>query len=244
MSLLKTQAIQTALTGDWKTAVSLNQELLKEDPQDTEALNRLAFAFHAMGNAKESREIYQQVLEIDKLNQIALRGLKRLADPSYTGANAPSSPGLTSNLFIEETGKTKVIELIHAADPKIIGGLRIGETVQLSIKRSKIFVTDEQKRYIGTVADNIGKRLVKLMDGGNCYDAYIKSLENHKVSVFVREIKRSPRFQNQPSFVSEHSKFVLHKNNQTVANKKKQTKQEEDEDDYSDTSGDGIEESL
>lgn len=243
MSLLKTQAIQTALTGDWKTAVSLNQELLQEDPQDTEALNRLAFAFNAMGKLKEAKETYQQVLEIDKLNQIALRGLKRLAESSYTGS-AVSAPGLTSNLFIEETGKTKVIELIHAADPKIIAGLRIGETVQLSVKRSKIFVIDEQKRYIGTVADNIGKRLVKLIDGGNSYDAYIKSLENHKIAVFVRETKRSLKFKNQPSFVSEHSKFVLHKNNQTVTNKKKQVKQEEDEDDYSESSGEGMEESL
>ena len=34
MTPLKAQAIQTALTGDWETAINLNQNILQEEPED------------------------------------------------------------------------------------------------------------------------------------------------------------------------------------------------------------------
>ncbi len=82
MTVLKSQAIQTALTGNWDQAISLNQELLKNNPTDIDALNRLAFAYSITGKTKEARNLYHKVLEIDTLNSIALRGLKRLAGTS------------------------------------------------------------------------------------------------------------------------------------------------------------------
>lgn len=230
MPTLRDQAINTALMGDWKAAITFNEELLKEDPYDTEALNRLAFAFNILGKAKEAKNTYQRVLEIDSLNQIALRGLKRLTTtPNFNGhANGHTT---MSNVFIEETGKTKVVELVHVCEAKTLSTLRIGETLSLSIKRLKIFVLDSQKRYIGTVPDNIAKRLIKLMNGGNEYDAFVKSVDNvHKIVIFIRETKRSNKLKNQPSFITEKSKFVLQKN--TAEKKGKSAKDEDEDEDY------------
>ena len=77
---LKTQAVQTALQGDWQAAVILNQMLLEEDPHDIDSLNRLAFAKTSLGEIKEAKSIYQQVLTIDANNPIALKNLARLSD--------------------------------------------------------------------------------------------------------------------------------------------------------------------
>jgi hypothetical protein len=46
---LKIQAVQTALQGDWKAAIVLNEMLLEENPDDIDALNRLAFAKASVG---------------------------------------------------------------------------------------------------------------------------------------------------------------------------------------------------
>ncbi|MBI3366867.1 hypothetical protein HY041_04550, partial [Candidatus Roizmanbacteria bacterium] len=44
MTPSKNQAIQTALLGDWQNATVINKALLNSNPNDIEALNRLAFA--------------------------------------------------------------------------------------------------------------------------------------------------------------------------------------------------------
>lgn len=199
MNLLKNQAIQIALTGDWEKAILLNEEILRENPKDTETLNRLAFALTALGKIKEAKEVYERVVSIDPLNPIAQRGLKRLNTPGNHSAGIPSH--LVSNMFLEESGKTKIVSLLNTAPTKIIRNLQVGQTVMLSKKRMKIFVQDGNKEYIGVLPDDLGQRLIKFIDGGNQYEAYVKSANDNGVTVFIKEIKRAARFKNQPSFL-------------------------------------------
>lgn len=202
MTQLKNQAIQTALLGNWELAITINQSMLEENPNDIDTLNRLAFAFASLGNAKEAKALYQKVLSLDAQNPIALRNLKRVNEGSSTMKSTMTSTSLVSNLFIEEPGKTKVIELVNVADKKVISPLRSGETLLLAVKRMKIFLNDQDKQYIGMLPDDVGRRLIRFIDGGNAYDSYVKSVDNNKVTVFIREIKRTSKFKNQPSFLS------------------------------------------
>lgn len=198
---LKDKAIQTALNGNWEEAISANKELLEENEEDIDALNRLALAYSIVGKIRSAKITYQKVLDIDSLNPIALRNLKNL---KTTKKNIKTSPVQISlnNQFIEETGRTKVVELINIAPSSVIQTLRTGETVSLSIKRLKIFVLKNEKQYIGVLPDDIGKRLIKFIKAGNKYEAYIKSTNLHKVIIFIKELKRATRFKNQPSFLS------------------------------------------
>lgn len=207
---LKTQAVQTALQGDWQAAVILNQMLLEEDPSDIDALNRLAFAKASLGEVKEAKTIYQNVLALDANNPIALKNLQRLIDTSSLFEANSYQTTVVSNVFIEEPGKTKVIELINTADKKVLLKLRNGEQLILSIKRMKLFVYDSQKQYIGMLPHDLGNRLIKFMDGGNQYEAYIKTIHFTNVVVLLKETKRALKFKNQPSFISlDKSKFTL-----------------------------------
>lgn len=199
---LKAQAIQTALIGDWNTAVTLNQTLLEEDPNDIDTLNRLAFALSSVGNIKEAKTIYQKVLTLDTQNPIALRNLKRLTGSSGKNTGTVQTSHLMNNIFIEEPGKTKVVELINVAEQKVISQLRSGESINLSVKRMKIFALDNQKQYMGMLPDDLSKRLIKFINGGNKYDAYVKTVNNHRMIIFIKEVKRSTRFKNQPSFIT------------------------------------------
>jgi len=197
MTPLKSQAIQTALVGDWNNAITLNQQILVEDPNDIDTLNRLAFAFLSLGQPKDAKDLYEKVLSLDMKNPIAIRNLKRLNDGKTMKINIP-----LNNLFIEEPGKTKVIELLNVADKKVISHLRSGEMISLIIKRNKIFAIDMENTYIGMLPDDICQRLIKFMKGGNLYEAYIRTVDNHRACIFVRETKRIKRFRDQPSFVS------------------------------------------
>lgn len=207
MSTLINQAIQTALTGDWQKAIDLNNEVLKETPHDINTLNRLGFAKLSIGDFDGAKKIYEKVLSLDMKNPIAQRNLKRL-----NSGNSIKTSLQLNNLFIEETGKTKVIELVNVADKKVLSGLRSGEKISVKIKRSKIFALDQDDNFLGMLPDDICKRIIEFMNGGNEYDAYIWSVVDNKISIFVREIKRVKKYSNQPSFLSnENHKFKIKK---------------------------------
>lgn len=207
MSAIITQAIQTALTGDWTNAIKLNEEILRQTPDDINTLNRLGFAMLSLGDIKGAKSIYEKVLSLDMKNPVAIRNLKRLTAGNNLKTNIP-----LNNLFIEETGKTKIIELINIADKKIITHLRSGEKISVKIKRSKIFALDSADQYLGMLPDDIGKRLTEFMNGGNEYDAYVWSIDDNKISIFIREVKRVKRYSNQPSFISnDKSKLTAEK---------------------------------
>ncbi|MDP2649713.1 MAG: hypothetical protein Q8P10_02615 [bacterium] len=207
---LKTQAIQTALEGDWENAINLNLKLLKENPNDSETLNRLAFAYIIIGKIINAKKTYLKVLKLDNQNPIALRNLKRLSlEKKLKKSSRPPSFILNINsMFIEESGKTKVIELINLAEPKRISHLMAGELLIMSIKRLKIFVLDEKNQYIGMLPDDIGKRLIKFLKGGNSYQTFVKSIEDYKVSIFIKEVNRSSKFKNEASFMSMDKKTL------------------------------------
>lgn len=220
---LKNLAIKKALENNWQEASLLNKKILRENPKDIDALNRLAFSLMRLGKYKKARTFYKKVIAIDKTNPIALRNLKRVdallknkgksEEISFSKSkyNIVKNSGRENDeektyfsideLFIEEAGKTKTIELKNITDKKTISCLESGDCVLLVIKRSKIFIKYGDK-YIGMLPDHICVRLIPFIKGGNRYQAFIKSADEKNVSIFVKEVKRATKFRNQPSFSS------------------------------------------
>jgi len=238
MISLKDQAIQNALSGDWENAIKINKSLVKENPADIDALNRLAFAFSILGRVKDAKNTYQKVIMIDSLNPLALRNLKRIRDSKNiktTNKSAPATSFHVTNMFIEEQGKTKIVELVNIAQPSVINTLRTGQSLTLSVKRLKIFILSGGKQYIGVLPDNIGKRLIKFLKAGNLYEAYVKSAYGHHIIIFIKEIKRIARFKDQPSFISVSEKGL-------EISKKQTGSKDKDDKDYEDDSSEEDEE--
>lgn len=236
MTALKNQAIQTALTGDFKNAISLNKTLLQENPNDIDALNRLALAYMLTGKLLDAKKTYQKVLDMDSLNTIALRNLKRLKEK---GVKIEVLTGIShiNNNFLEQTGKTKIVELVNLAQPSVLQVLRTGQDVTLSVKRLKIFVLVGEKQYIGVFPDDIGKRLIKFMKSGNQYQAYIKSADPRHAVVFIKEIKRATRYKDQPSFINVHDSNSLFDKNGKIKKQVEKRDKEEEEEDYAEEEG-------
>lgn len=199
-SILKNQAIQKAIEGDFEKAIELNQQILKEEPKDIETLNRLAFAQSIIGKARAAKQTYQKVLEIDGQNPIALKNMRKLKTSDSDSSKNHAMPRRSESMFLEESGKTKMIDLINTADAKITSKLTTGEMLSLRVKRLKIFVLDYRNTYLGMLPDDIGKRLIKFINGGNAYEAYVRTTDKNKLTIFIRETKRSGKFKDLPSF--------------------------------------------
>lgn len=206
-------AIKYALDNQWKEAYKENKRLLAEnqDQVDIDTLNRLAYSLMRLGRFKKAKEAYQQVIKIDKSNPIALKNLKRLETiskhPKHISEPIPTVGMNLQDVFIEEAGKTKTLDLKNVADRKTLSVLQPGDAVILAVKRSKIFVQMPNKTFIGMLPDSIGMRMIPLINGGNEYSSCIKALGENSVTVFIKEIKKMAKFKNQPSFL--HTPIAL-----------------------------------
>lgn len=202
MLYLKDQAIKLALENQWDEAIHVNKEILAENPQDLDALKRLAYAYMQAGRLLDAKEIYTKIIELDKTNPIATKNLKKLVALSQQKNNvsSPSHLNHMDNVFIQEAGKTKTVELTNVADKRTLMSLQHGDDISLIIKRSKIFALSQDKTFIGMLPDSVGIRLIGFMKGGNEYQACIKGVDDKSVTIFIKETKRAKKYSNQSSF--------------------------------------------
>ncbi len=202
MPTLKDNAIKLALDNNWEEAILVNKEILTESPKDIDSLKRLAYAFMQSGKFVDAKETYNAIIALDSTNPIATKNLRKLMALSQqkNGVSSSSHINHMDNVFIQEAGKTKTVDLTNVADKKTLMSLQHGDDIQLIIKRSKIFALTSDKTFIGMLPDNVGIRLIGFMKGGNEYQACIKGVDDKNVTVFIKETKRAKKYINQSSF--------------------------------------------
>lgn len=196
------KAIQAALEGNWKQAIELNLAVLQGNNQDIPALNRLGRAYTETNQIDQAENSYKQVLRIDSYNPIAKKNLGRLkSKKNISISNTSSSTPLSINSnFLEEPGKTKTTQLVRLADNEVLSGLHIGQKLILLPKKRTVCLKSEDDVYIGSLPDDLSYRLGKLLKSGNKYVTIVKSIESRSIQIFIREIYKSKRVKNTPSF--------------------------------------------
>lgn len=211
-SILHEQAINAALDSNWALALKLNKQIIKIDPQNVDALNRQAKAYMELGRANLAKKYYSEALSIDPYNPIAQKNLKimksfksnrRIPTPGNDGqAFVPCShTKLSPSLFLQEPGKTKMVSLLKVAEPQKLISAFCGMQVSWQIKNRRITITDSAGNYLGVLPDDISHHLLRLSKGGNKYELFVKSIRVNSLSIIIKEIFRSKKFKNQPSFL-------------------------------------------
>lgn len=204
MSDLLQTAINAALSQDWQKAITANQNLLKENKNDVNSMNRLAHAYAQMGKIPEAKKLYKKILTLDKYNIIAQKNLEKLnALPKSAKSNQRLSPltySLSPSQFLEEPGKTKTVALKNTAPASVLSHLNPGTPVVLFPKKHSIDIRTLNKIYIGALPDDFAFRLLRFLKVGYEYESFIKSASKNSVAIFIREIKRAKRFKSQPTF--------------------------------------------
>jgi tetratricopeptide (TPR) repeat protein len=203
---LNRQAVDAALNCDWEVAIKLNLHILETDPHSIPALNRLAKAYFQMGRYKDSKKMYSQVLDIDPYNPIAQKNVKILASFKKDGeepANGMPHQKISASSFLQEPGVTKSVNLVKVAEPQKLSTLTAGMSTKIVQKARGIMITDQAGTYLGALPDDISHLLTRFLDGGNEYEALIKSVKPNGLTVLIKEVSRSKQFQNRPSFLEE-----------------------------------------
>jgi tetratricopeptide repeat protein len=197
-------AIQQALASQWEEAVITNKNILNLFPSEPDAYNRLGKAYSELGQYAEARQAYSQTLKYSPNNTIAKKNLERLAllhegpVQILTGAER-----IDPRLFIEETGKTGMTELINIAPTSVLAKVGVGDKVQLHVSGHTLLVRNAAGEDIGQIEPRLANRLINFMEGGNRYAAAILAMENGQVRLIIREEYQHPGMFGKVSFPSQ-----------------------------------------
>jgi tetratricopeptide (TPR) repeat protein len=208
---LSKEAIDLALQGRWEEAEAINRDIIEKFPSDVEAYNRLGRALTELGDFDGAKEAYLKALELAPENAIAKKNLARLTSLSESMATLRSNPQKAStskaqarrvalDLFITEIGKAGVVNLHNVASVDVLAKMGFGDQVHLKARKQHLIVTNEDGEYLGEVEPRQGLRLIKLMRGGNRYDAAILNVDEDKVQVIIKEVYQHPSQVGRPSF--------------------------------------------
>jgi tetratricopeptide (TPR) repeat protein len=184
---LAQKAVGFALAGSWEEALKINLEILSQNPEDVDALNRLARCYSETGNTEKAMATTQKVLKIDPINSIAQKCLVRWK-AARPGENHKSCTP-SGEAFLEESGRTKMITLINPGDSNLFANLDSGDEVKLSAYAHKVSVVDDSGKYIGCLPDDLAARLRNFMKKGNKYQVLVKSIDAKDVTVLIRELE-------------------------------------------------------
>ncbi len=207
-------AVSAALSCDWEKAVEINEKILAANPNNIDCLNRLGKALLESGEKDKAIKIFKKILRINRYDPIAQKNLDRAtASGSIIKLNNKKKPPvnghtqiLTTN-FIEEPGRTKLVSLVNIAPTSTLLKRNYGDKIVLSPRRHTVIVSDLDGSYLGAIPDDLGHRLALLIKAGNLYDGLIKSVAKGSIVVFLRELSRTKRFKNTPSFPTTNSDY-------------------------------------
>ena len=199
---LSREAISLALKGEWERAAELNQLILDSFADDVDAMNRQGKALMELARYGEAREALDRVASIAPYNIIAKKNLARLTllENTPLPSRQARKGGTAPQLFIEESGKSGTTLLQKVANSQVVARIAPSEPTDLVVENDTIKVYTRDFEYLGQVEPKLGRRLIRLMQGGNKYDAAIIGVNNQGISIIIREIYRHRSLHDVCSF--------------------------------------------
>ncbi|NCN03622.1 MAG: tetratricopeptide repeat protein [Candidatus Pacebacteria bacterium] len=193
LASLQIKAVNAAKNSNWDQAVTINEEILELDQKNLGALNRLGLSYLQIQKPAKAKKCFKQVLEIDTSNNIAKKNLEKIKN------NQNTAPSFSQEHFIEEPGKTKIVELHRLAGKETLNKLAPGLVCELKIKKRYISI-EHDGNYIGTLPEDLSFRLTKLIKRNNTYECFIHSACPKSTFVYIKEANRSEQNENIHSF--------------------------------------------
>ncbi len=235
---LSKDAISLALEGEWEKAAEINRLILDMTPADVEAMNRLGKALMEMGQYGEAKGILERVVQAAPYNNIAKKNLARVAQlesepqPAKAGRRAAGA----GKFFIEDSGSSGATVLQRPAQARVLSGIAPGDPLTLKVENSHLSVYVQDGEYLGRVEPKLGRRLIKLMDGGNRYEAAVIAVKEEGISVILRESYRHPNLRKVSSFPTRNNDESRH----YIAENVLRYLEEVDLDEDNEEDGDGV----
>ena len=210
------EAVRYARNGDWERARDANCAILRMQPDDCEAANRLAKALMELGDLTNARPVLLTLCRRFPGNAIARKNLARLqkleSSAAATPATAPRRPaagraepagsfaGSPIGSFIEEGGKSCSTTLRRYPETAALAPVDAGDALTLHPEPSGVAVAAADGRRLGSIEPRLARRLRQLMTGGNRYSAIAVHAGDDAISLIIRETYRHPALRDIVSF--------------------------------------------
>ncbi|MDQ6856478.1 MAG: tetratricopeptide repeat protein [Candidatus Dormibacteraeota bacterium] len=196
------EAIAAALESRWSDAVTINEALIDRHGPDEETYNRLGKARSELGGLAEALETYQSSLELNPLNLIAQKQVRRIGALLEARARpAAASGAIDVDLFSEEPGKSGRTTLSPARGSTAVGvAVAPGDTVELIAAGTQLLAETSRGVALGAVESKLSHRLRPLMESGNRYSAAVARVEDERIELIIREIFQAPENSRKSSF--------------------------------------------
>lgn len=199
---LENQAVNAAVNFDWKLAIDINKRLIKLDKKNLAAFLRLGFASIQLQKFDEAIKYYRKALKIQPNNNVAKENLERAKVLQFKKPkkNKKTIIYLDPNLFLEIPGKTKSVSLVNLGQKNILALLSVGQEVFLKFKKRKVEVRTKDNEYMGSLPDDLSRRLLVFLKAKSKYRVYIKEANLSRITVFICEERKGQKVQQYLSF--------------------------------------------
>ena len=202
---LSRDAIGLALKGEWERATEVNRAILELFADDVETMNWLAKALMELGRYNEAKVVLGKVAVIAPYNTIAKKNLARLSglETSPMDVTKVRKAAATPQLFIEESGKSGTTVLRKTGSTQTVATIVPSDPANLVVENNTIMVYTRDDDYLGQIEPKLGQRLIRLMAGGNKYEAAVIGVKTQGISIIIRETYRHRSLHDVCSFPSK-----------------------------------------
>ena len=195
------EAIAAALESRWADAVAINEALVERHGADEETYNRLGKARSELGQLEEALSSYQASLDLNALNLIAQKQVRRISALLEARTRPAAAAGVIDvDLFTEEPGKSGRTVLTPPAGGVVGVAVAPGDTVELIPSGSQLLAETSRGVALGAVESKLGGRLRPLLETGNRYSAAVASIDDSRIELIVREVFQAPENSRKSSF--------------------------------------------
>jgi len=200
--ILEQKAIDAAIKFEWDLAIELNKKIIALEKKNVGAYLRAGFAYMQLKKFNEAKKYYKIALKIQSSNTVAKENLEKIKilGTRKTKKNITNNLNLDPNLFLEIPGKTRTFFLVNLGQKNILAQVNTGEEVYLKPKRKKIEIRTKDNDYVGSLPDDISKRLIFFLKVGSHYRCFLKEISLNKVVIFIREEKKGQKVSRFLSF--------------------------------------------
>jgi len=176
IEILEQKAIDAAINSAWEHAIIHNESILKTDKKNIDALLRLGFAFIQVEKMDQAKIYYKRALRLQPSNRVAKENLERISilETKKGNGDMGKNISLDPSLFLEIPGKTKSVILVNPGQKNILAQLMVGQEVFLKSKKRRIEARTKGNEYVGSLPDDVSKRLIIFLKAGSEFSAHIK----------------------------------------------------------------------
>lgn len=192
IELLEQQAIDAAINIQWKQAIELNNKIVKIEPHNGSAYLRLGFVYLQLQDIVKAKKYYSKALKLLPRSSVALQNLERVKvlENEKVKKTDDKQTAFDPGLFMDSAGKTKIVALSNLGQKNVLARLTIGQQIHLKVKKHRVEARTQSDDYIGTLPDDLSKRLIYFFKAKSTYLTYIKESTLTRVIVFIKEEKK------------------------------------------------------